>query len=935
MKIRTQFWLTMILFGLLLVGIAVSVIVTNSKINAVSKEKETVYNIETQADDLNYLASSFLIYGEKTQIQRWQASYDVFFKDVNSLNVKGSEQQALLNRIKTNSQKLQEIFNSIVAANAVSASGFDPAYLQSSWSRISTQTQSLASDGLHLSQLLDAQSDHLRQTNLVTIVIMFAIFLIYFVLNFLLVQRRTLKSLAVLNNGTKIIGSGNLDYVLDIRHTDEVGELSQAFNRMTASLKEVTASRFELEKEINERKRIEEELKRVNRELRAISDCNQVMVRATDEQALLNDICQIMCDSAGYLMAWVGLVEHDEAKSIRPVAWSGNENGYIKDLAATWANTERGKGPTGMAVRTGKTHFSQDFATDPVAVPWREAALARGYRSSIAIPIVNTAGNVFAVFTLYSSQPSGFIPAEVKLLEELAGDLAFGIDVLRTREEHRRMEEALKNTAKEWQETFNSIPDLISIQDRNMRLVRVNQAYETITGVKQADLVGKKCHEVIHHTKAPPGICPHVQTMLTRKPVMEEVFEPRLGVYLEISTSPIVDERGEVVGTVHIAKDITERKKAEEILRQTRDYLDNLINYANAPIVVWDPHFRITRFNHAFERLTGMKADEAIGEQLEVLFPEESREHAMGHIMDAITGHRMEVEEIPIQHKDGSVRIVLWNSATLYTSDGRTPVATIAQGNDITERKQAEDELKQRTAELEDANKELESFTYSVSHDLREPLRTIDGFTRIMNEDYRSKLDTEGQKLLDTILSGTERMGQLITDLLSFSRISRQYMSTSVVDMNKLAMSVAEELKKGNSGRNINIMIGQLLPANGDTSMMRQVLANLISNAIKFTRPKEKTIIEIGCSVSDTENIYYVRDNGVGFDPQYADKLFNIFQRLHSDEQFEGTGVGLAIVYRIIQRHGGRVWAESEPDKGATFYFALPGEIKGDLTNEA
>ena len=192
--------------------------------------------------------------------------------------------------------------------------------------------------------------------------------------------------------------------------------------------------------DITERKQVEEELLRVNRALRAISECNQAMVRETDEQALLTDVCRIICDVVGYRMAWVGTVEHDDAKSVRPVAWGGAEDGYLANAAVTWADTEHGRGPTGMAARTGKTHFFQDFVTEPAAAPWREAALARGFRSSIAMPLFDTGGNIFGVFSLYASQPNGFTSAEVKLLEELARDLAFGVSSLRNRAERRKVE---------------------------------------------------------------------------------------------------------------------------------------------------------------------------------------------------------------------------------------------------------------------------------------------------------------------------------------------------------------------------------------------------------------------------------------------------------------------------------------------------------------
>ncbi|MBM4278483.1 MAG: HAMP domain-containing protein [Deltaproteobacteria bacterium] len=239
-------------------------------------------------------------------------------------------------------------------------------------------------------------------------------------------------------------------------------------------------------------------------------------------------------------------------------------------------------------------------------------------------------------------------------------------------------------------------------------------------------------------------------------------------------------------------------------------------------------------------------------------------------------------------------------------------------------RDELEQRVRDRTAQLEAANKELEAFSYSVSHDLRAPLRAIDGFSRVILEDYTDKLDDEGKRYLNIIGSNTKKMGQLIDDLLLFSRLGRQELRASGIDMGKLAKAVSEELKLAVPERKLKFTINTLIPAQGDQAMIRQVFVNLLSNAVKFTRPKENSVIEVGGSNEGDENIYYVKDNGVGFDMQYVNKLFGVFQRLHSSEEFEGTGVGLAIVQRIIHRHGGRVWVEGKVNGGATFYFTLP-----------
>jgi light-regulated signal transduction histidine kinase (bacteriophytochrome) len=234
-------------------------------------------------------------------------------------------------------------------------------------------------------------------------------------------------------------------------------------------------------------------------------------------------------------------------------------------------------------------------------------------------------------------------------------------------------------------------------------------------------------------------------------------------------------------------------------------------------------------------------------------------------------------------------------------------------------------ELKKESIKLEDANNELEAFAYSVSHDLRVPLRAIDGFSRIVIEDYEDKLDEEGIRLLNIIRDNTKKMGQLIDDILLLSRAGRQEINISELDVAALAQNVYDEFGHEKEGREIEFDIDENLPkAHADRALLTQVLTNLIGNALKFTREKEDSKIELGTKEDKEDNIYFVKDNGAGFDMKYYDKLFGLFQRLHSQEEFEGTGVGLSIVQRIISRHGGRVWGEGEVDKGAIIYFSLP-----------
>jgi light-regulated signal transduction histidine kinase (bacteriophytochrome) len=265
------------------------------------------------------------------------------------------------------------------------------------------------------------------------------------------------------------------------------------------------------------------------------------------------------------------------------------------------------------------------------------------------------------------------------------------------------------------------------------------------------------------------------------------------------------------------------------------------------------------------------------------------------------------------------------DNARLY-SDAQNALKEVQSKTEEIQRLNGELEqrVKERTAQLEMMVKELEAFTYSISDDMRGPLRAIDGFSRVLMEEYPQKMDDEGKRLLNIIRSNARSMSELIDGLLTFSHLGRQPLDQTEINMEEVAKSTFEEVQAANKERRVLIELQALPPAFGDRATIHQVLYNLISNAFKFTRPKPQPSIEIGCQETGNENTYYVRDNGVGFDMQYSPKLFGVFQRLHGVDDFEGAGVGLALVQRIVLRHGGRVWAEAKVDEGATFYFSLP-----------
>ncbi len=506
--------------------------------------------------------------------------------------------------------------------------------------------------------------------------------------------------------------------------------------------------------------------------------------------------------------------------------------------------------------------------------------------------------------------------------------------------ERKRTEEALRVSEDKFRYLFDN-----SVLGKSITLpngeINVNKAFCTLLGYSPAEMKSRKWQE----------LTPADDVEITQKALdailsgdkdsarFEKRYIHKNGsiIWVDISTALRRDTEAKPLYFMTTVMDITERKRTELELRESEKRLRETQEMAHLGHWQWDIKTGKVEWSEEVYKIFQLDPVTFIPQIDSILalspWPEDhARDKEL--IRRAMETHEKGTYEQRFLRPNKSIGYYHSTFQGNYDERGNL-IAIVGTVLDITERKRAEEEIRKLNAELEDrvakrtvqlesANKELEAFSYSVSHDLRAPLRAIDGFSRIMLEEYAPRLDEEGRRLLDVITGNTHKMAQLIDDLLAFSRLSRQQMAYAPVDLAGLAEAAFSELKNLEKGRQIEFKTGALPPAFGDRSMLRQVLQNLLANAVKFTRNKPRARIEFGGRTAIGEAIYYVKDNGAGFDMEYAHKLFGVFQRLHGSDEFEGTGVGLAIVQRIILRHGGRVWAESGKSGGATFYFALP-----------
>jgi PAS domain S-box-containing protein len=502
-------------------------------------------------------------------------------------------------------------------------------------------------------------------------------------------------------------------------------------------------------------------------------------------------------------------------------------------------------------------------------------------------------------------------------------------------EERTRVEESLAFLAA----IVQSSDDAVIGKDLKSRVVSWNIGAERMFGYTAAEMLGQPIARLLSPDR--PDEEPRVIEEIKRGQTVhfETIRIRKDGQPIEVSLtiSPIQNAKGEIVGVSSIARDITERKRAQEALERHASVLREqaqMLDLAN--VMARDMSSRIILWNSGMEKMYGWTKAEALGkishELLHTNFPE-----PFENILAALRHKGGWEGELVRVDKQGR-QVVVASQWVLHTNAQGNATAILEVNNDITERKRAEEEVRRmnielehrvqaRTAQLTAANQELEAFTYSVAHDLRAPLRHIDAFSRILCDDFASTLPPEARRYLENIRNGSRNMSQLVDDLLNLARVGRQELRRKPIPLGGLVNEVVADLKRETEGRQIEWHIRQLPTVECDPGLMKQVFANLLSNAVKYTRPRQKSVIEVGADKANGGTAIFVRDNGVGFSMKYVDKLFGVFQRLHRAEEFEGTGVGLATVDRILRKHGGSIWAESGVNQGATFYFTVPGLV--------
>ncbi|MEE9594702.1 MAG: ATP-binding protein [Candidatus Hydrothermarchaeales archaeon] len=910
MKIKDRLYLATAITIVLVVILSSAVFLASGKIAEENKKHHLAMEVQRGIFELNFVAHEYLLFREERMIEQWYLRYNsmggiIGEESAKSLHADYIALDDLFLQLTENYERRQKLIQEGASEEDISAI---LALEERLAAQLLIKSQSLSTSAANIASEADINTLRLRESTNNLILILITLLTITVATSSFVVAKSIAGPIKKLMDGTEIVGKGDLYHKIDVKSNDEIGALAAAFNEMT-----------------KRRNGAEEELQKVNRALQTLSECNQTLVRARNESELLHDICRNIVEVGEYRLVWVGFAEQDKKKTVRPVAQWGYEEGYLDTVNITWADTKRGRGPTGTAIRTGKPSIAKNISTDPDYAPWQAEAKKRGYTSSITLPLVDD-DQTFGALNIYAVEPDAFDAEEVGLLTELADDLAFGIVALRTRDEVKRAEE-------EWRHTFDSISDLVSVHDNNHRFLKVNKTLADSLGKKPEDLIGRHCYEVFHHMNEPWPNCPYNKTLKSKKAVTEEVDDPNIGYPLLVTTSPILDEKGEIVAAVHIAKDITEVKRAENALRKRTHDLGERVKelkglYGTSQLIAdpnktlddvfkgtvdlippaWQyPDITCARITFEDKQYTTPNWKKSKWIQSTNIVTQKEK---AGVIEVAYLKQKPEIDEGPFLKEERNL------------IDGLARIL-----GDFIERKQAKEALKKAYENLKSLDELKSNVIANVSHELKTPITIVKGSLDLLtNEDDMSSRSN----LIGMAKDALMRQNRIVGDLMEAAKMENVReisLSLENVDLNSAITLLLKEFKASAMEKGIKLetkLQGKSLIVRADFERLCHVLRNLVGNALKFTDKDGKITIEAKQKNGVVE--VCVSDTGIGIPKDKHEQIFERFYQVDSSatRSYEGTGLGLAIVKEIIETHGRKITVESEPGKGSKFCFTLP-----------
>ncbi|HET9906552.1 MAG TPA: PAS domain S-box protein [Anaerolineales bacterium] len=689
--------------------------------------------------------------------------------------------------------------------------------------------------------------------------------------------------------------------------------------------------------DFTERKRDDDALRESESYSFSLLSLSKKLEQAQTYSEALNAALEQVKALLGYQNVWMYLLS-DDKQSLRLLTSTGDLSQKISEDFATLPI----KGDRFLAeIAEGKEPvLVEDALTDSRTN--KDIVGQLGNRTIVNVPIVLMDRHLGAFGTGSFGEEGVRVPTTVQLeyLRSLASHMAVTIDRIHLLTERRQSEEQIAYQAY----LLENVNDAVIGSDENTLIRFWNQGAERIFGWKAEEVLGRSAREVLRSEM----INTDRETVL-KKLAEQGRWRGEAALYrkdgtkviMEVSSITLRDTHGLLTGYVSVNRDITDRKHIEAEIRklnteleqrvvertaafsQANSLLQMMLDHMPDQIYFKDAQSRFIRNSRSQATALGLNDPaDIVGKSDFDFFPHAQQSFEIEQEIMRSGTPIVNQEEL-VRWPDGTETWVSTTKVPLRDQAGDI-VGTFGISRDISERKRAELALQKAKLELEAANKELEAFSYSVSHDLRAPLRSVDGFSQAILEDYGDILPADGREFLERIRSATQRMDRLIDDMLNLSRVTRAPLKSAPVNLTKLAEDIAAELRQYDTNRNVNFVIAQNLRSNGDPRLLQIVLENLMRNAWKFTSKRELGEIEVGAREENGETVYFIRDNGAGFDMTYANKLFGAFQRLHAMTEFPGTGVGLATIQRIIHRHGGRVWAVGVVDQGATFSFTLP-----------